>query len=321
MAGWSEGHLQEDGSQGRDGITSIGEDGQGWRSLLSRTYALYRRRFWAFFRMAFLPGFLAYLFSQAARFWIRPFLRPLLDRLLVPRGSIYDLDRLLNPPLYTYFLNTGNILAFLEGTFYWFLSAFLLAAVATEVLDSEESSGVLADSYTRARDRLGPIFVVSLLVWTCYTVSRVTAGFAVGRIILRFQLGPLSASALFLLPGALICGLLSRLGLAIPALINDLGSSFSSAVRTSVRKTENWEPFFILFVIKSAIAGYAVFWLANRGLDWLWQRGIVNATLDPWVSRIIYICITAALETPLFIAFSILYRDTITGKQSLPAAG
>jgi len=291
MAGWGEGHLQESGGQGGSGINSPAEEGLGWSSLLSRTYGLYRKQFWTFFRMAFLPGFLAYLFSQVSLFWMRPFLRPILNRgLFHISGSTYgDLRNLLNPPSYTYFLNTENVLGFVDGIVYWVLSAFLFAAVAAEVLAGEESSTVLADSFTQARARLGPIFAVSLLVWTCYAVSRVTASFAVFPIIFRFQPGPLIGYALFNLPIVLICGLLSRLGPAIPELIDDPAITFSSAVRNSVRKTENWEPFFMLLVVKSAIAAYAFYWVAARGLDWLWQRGILTATFNPWVSRIVYI--------------------------------
>jgi len=305
-------------------LNGPGEEKLNWSTLLGRTYGLYRERFWRFFKMAFLPGLFAYLFSQAARFWIRPFLRPLLLRLLTHpfprRGSIEDFGKFLDPPWYTYFLNPGNTLAFVEGTAYWFLSAFLFAAVASEVLAGEENSRVLADSYTRARERIGAIFLVSLLVWTSFDVSRLIGNFAVGRIIARLELGELSSAFLLVLTNVLICGLLARLGLAIPSLIDDPASSFSSAVRTSVRKTENWEPFFMLFLIKSAVGGYALYWLANRGLDWVWQHGLLTAALDPWVSRIVYISIAGALETPLFIAFCLLYRDSKRGRQdAVPA--
>jgi hypothetical protein len=118
----------------------------------------------------------------------------------------------------------------------------------------------------------------------------------------------------------LICGLLSRLGLAIPLLIDDPGSSLSSALRNSIRKTEDWEPFFMLFLIKSAIAGFAFYWLADQALSWLWQRSILTATLYPWVAPLVYISLAAALETPLFIAFSILYREKTRPKEEVISA-
>lgn len=308
MAGWSESHLQEEGGQSGFGIGPQKER-LGRSSLLSHAYGLYRRRFWIFFRIAFLPGLLAYLFSQASRFWIRPRLQPLLLQWLTPQLSLHDLRSLHAAPWYSFFVNPGTVLAFLDGIAYWFLSAFLFAAVATEILGGEKGPEIPRDAYTRARERIAPVFVVSLLVWTCFTACRLVARFAVWKIAIRFSMRPLAGNALFILPTVLLCGLLSRLGLAIPGLMDDSPRPLSAAVRASVFRTENWEPFFMIFVVKSAIAGYALYWLANHALDWLVAREILSATLDPWVSRVVYISIAGAIETPLFIAFSLLFRD------------
>jgi hypothetical protein len=72
MAEWGEGHLQESGGQSGLGVTTPGEVKPSWGSLLAQTYGLYRRRFWAFFRMALLPALLAYSFGQVARLWLEP---------------------------------------------------------------------------------------------------------------------------------------------------------------------------------------------------------------------------------------------------------
>ena len=66
----------------------------------------------------------------------------------------------------------------------------------------------------------------------------------------------------------------------------------------------------MMFLAKSAILVLAFIWLENHGLDWLWQRGVLTQTTYPWAARAFYICIAAALESPLFIAFSLLYRDS-----------
>jgi hypothetical protein len=263
---------------------------------------------------AFLPALLAYLFGQAVRIWIRPLVR------LDPSSREW-IEKLLHSHWYDYFLNAANAVSFVEGAVYWLLSAFLFAAVAGKVLGDQVDARPLSDAYTTARQRIGPIFVVSLVSWTCYMACRLVASRAVWTIIDQFHLGAISGTVLFVLPSVLICGLLSRMGLAIPWLIDDPASSFSSAVRNSFRKTENWEPFFMLFVIKSAIAAYALYWLANQGLGWLWQRGILTPGLDPWVTQLVYISLAAALETPLFIAFSILYGETtVREEESVSAA-
>ena len=300
MAGRDSSDLQEVAGQSGIGVTT-GPRTLGWNDLLLRTYSLYRERFWVFFRMAFLPASLAYLFTQIWRIWVRPPLKSAVARLLLPK--------LEHSPWYIYFLAPQNVAGVLESVFYWLLSAFLFAAVAARVLAEEETkTRHLADAYSVARQRLGPILIASLLAWTCYTISRLIASFAVLRIVERFNLGSVSSTVLFYLPWILICGLLSRIGLVIPRLIDNRRDSLVSAIRTSIRQSEDWEPFFMLFVLKSAILGYALYWLARNGLEWLWQKRLLSDALDLWVYRLVYISIAAALETPLFIAFSLLYR-------------
>jgi hypothetical protein len=267
--------------------------------------------------MAFLPASLAYLFAQIWRIWIRPPLKSALARLLLPK--------LEHPPWYIYFLapQNENVAGVLESVVYWLLSAFLFAAVAARVLAEEETeTRHLADAYSVARQRLGPILIASLLAWTCYTISRLIAGFAVWGIIERFHLGSVSSAVLFYLSVVLICGLLSRIGLVIPRLIDHPKDSLASAIRSSIRQSEDWEPFFMLFVLKSAMLGYALYWLARNGLEWLWQKGVLSDALDLWVYRLVFISIAAALETPLFIAFSLLYRAKTrpAPEDALPAA-
>jgi hypothetical protein len=76
----------------------------------------------------------------------------------------------------------------------------------------------------------------------------------------------------------------------------------------------------MLFVIESAIIGYVLFWLDQYGLDSLWKRGVLTDTLAPWVIRLVYISIAAALETLFFICLSLLYREKTAGQDEvLPA--
>jgi hypothetical protein len=79
-----------------------------------------------------------------------------------------------------------------------------------------------------------------------------------------------------------------------------------------VRQSENCEPFFIVFLAKAAIIGYAAYWLVNLGLINLLDRGMLRPETYPWIQSMLYICIGAMAESPLFIAFSLLYRDTKT---------
>jgi hypothetical protein len=284
------------------------EKSLSWADLLTRTYRLYRDWFWLLFRLALLPAIAAYFFSFMMRVFVRPALREFMP---FPFG-LHD-----NPYRYWAFWDTVR---FAEGGIYWLISAFFFAAVAAPLVADEADTSPLADGFSKARRRLGAVVAVCLLSWTSFYVSALIGKYAVWRIVDHLHFGTISETVLFALPSVLIAGLLSRLGLAIPDLMNNPEISVSQAIRNSLKKTENWEPFFMVFLIKSAILGYSAYWLANRGLYWLGGHGILTAAFDPWVSRLVYICIAAALESPLFIAFTLLYRESPINQEAAPPA-
>jgi hypothetical protein len=63
MAGWSEGHLPESGSEGSLGVSTSQPTHLAWSSLLARTYSLYQKRFAKLFLISLPPAFLAYFFQ------------------------------------------------------------------------------------------------------------------------------------------------------------------------------------------------------------------------------------------------------------------
>ncbi len=210
----------------------------------------------------------------------------------------------------------------LEGACYWALSGFFFAAVASNILRDEGDTMLpLSDGYTKARRRVGLVVTVSLLCWTLFWFGRMVFNFSVVRVLGR---SPLSTHAyvmnvIFAAVTLLLAGLLSRLGLTIPDLMHNPKAMLRQALSVSVKKTENWELFFTVFLIKSALLGFGLYWLGTQGLDWLWRRGALNATTFPWAARVVYISLAAALESPLFIAFSVLYRETrFTQEDALP---
>ena len=66
----------------------------------------------------------------------------------------------------------------------------------------------------------------------------------------------------------------------------------------------------MFFLTKSAIVGYAVYWLTERGFAQLWQRIPISESVYYWVTWAVYVCLFAMLESPLFIAFSLLYSES-----------
>ena len=265
-----------------------------WSRLLTQSYGLYRRRFWTFFRMALLPGFLAILFRSA-------------EQALLQQHMGRGRWGTLSPS--EWLLITGFSLA--EQAFYWSMSAFFFAAVASNVMGNEsDQTALVSDSYTAARNRLGAVLSVGLLVLLCFLVGRGVLLFAVFQIVQHMKdTTGLAANLAFALPILLLAGILCRFGLAVPELMGNAKLSIRQAIRNSVRRSEGWELFFMVFLLKAALLAYAMSWLRNLGLAWLYEHGALSVALYPWAAQLVTVAIAALLEPPLFIAFSILHRE------------
>jgi hypothetical protein len=260
-----------------------------WNVLLLRSYRLYQEKFWKLFRIALLPALLAYLWRYLYRVELRS---------IFPSNKLFPLQ---------------IVWGWLDGAFYWIVSAFFFAAIAAMIVaERNEDSPAISDAFTRARARIGALTAVALLCWTIFWLGRMVATYALWGALDRLQLQPdfYASVAIFSIPSLMLAGLLARLALTIPVLMDKPAVSLKEALRTSMQKTEGWELFFMMFLAKSAILGFTIVWLGNHGLDWLWQRGVLTRITYPWAARAFYICVAAALESPLFIAFSILYRDS-----------
>jgi hypothetical protein len=277
-----------------------------WTSLLTQSYGLYRERFWTLFRIALLPALLVYLWRYGYRLAVHE---------LAVRGWISFRSG-----------GFGLLLAsgWVDGAFYWVVSSFFFAAVATTVLaGAEQEKPAISDAFTQARERFGALCAVAVLCWTVFWLGRAATVFALWSVMdrLRMRPGYYGIMLIAAISVLLLAGLLSRLGLVVPVLMDKPAASLKEALRISIRKTEGWEPFFMMFLAKSAILGYGFYWLGGYGLDWLWQHGTLNQTTYPWAAQTLYISLAAALESPLFIAFSILCREsTVPHEDALSAA-
>lgn len=263
--------------------------------LLKESYRLYGEKFWTLFRIALVPALLAYLWHYFFRFvalqmsaagWIGFKSGKL--ALVIAMGWIGD-------------------------AFYWIVSSFFFAAVAATLLGvAGKENPAISDAFTQARARIGTLTTVALLCWTVFWLGRAVAGYAMMGALdrLHFNPGFYVMVAILSIPSVLLAGLLARLSLTVPVLVDKPTASLKEALRTSVEKTEGWELFFMMFLVKSTILVLGLNWLVNHGLDWLWQRHLLTQTTYPWLARALYIYIAATVESPMFIACSILYRDS-----------
>ena len=154
------------------------------------------------------------------------------------------------------------------------------------------------------------------------TIAAIPITFLLTSIMKRF--GTESALpwavVVVVLPWIVIAGLLSRFALAIPLLMENESITVREAIRSSVRKTDGWEFFFMLFLAKSAILGYAIYWVAEYGFGQLWEHTSLGESAYYWITWAFYTCLAAMLESPLFIAFSILHRELKTKSEDAVAA-
>ena len=148
--------------------------------------------------------------------------------------------------------------------------------------------------------------------WTLFYIGRTTSSFAVWRFLDIFHIGLRNfwvTTCALTVPILLLAGLLSKFGLAIPELMHNPSSPILNALKKSLKETEGWEVFFMMFLAKSAAIGYGIYWIAGQGIDLLWQHWALNPNGFSSVQQSVYIFIAAVVETPLFIAFSVLYIE------------
>lgn len=267
-----------------------------WRSLLAATYSIYQKQFWPLFGIGFPAALLTYLFTLLKR---RLLLLAFQHGLLKPFGW------------YWIFL---IVVTFVAGAVYWSLNTIFFAGIAGKLIDNDDDEPeAVSDAYSRVRKRIPALLMVALLTWTAFELARMVVGLALETLLDRVHFFPgslLAPYVIFGLPVVVIAALVSRVALAVPELIDDPSISPLRAIRNSITKTENWEPFFIFFLIKTGIVGYGVYWVAQRGFDWLWAHTSISESAYYWVTWGVYVCLFAILESPLFIAFCVLYRES-----------
>jgi hypothetical protein len=151
--------------------------------------------------------------------------------------------------------------------------------------------------------------VVALLAWTVFFIGRSSLKAALVYLMRRVHVNSWIETGVIDVFLLALAGLVARWGLAIPALMHDPKISIRKALRTSVQRTEDWETFFMFFLAKAGVSAYLAYWLVQQGMHWAWRHTYMNATTYLGIEWALYICLAAALESPLFIAFSVLHQE------------
>lgn len=276
-----------------------------WSSVLHRSYMLYAKNFWAYFRIALLPIGLAYLVRYVSRQAYRQIL------------TSYHLDRLTNfSQAYLVF----SLYNWITGAAYWIISAFFCAAIAATFHRNQTRALAVFDAYTLPRHRIGAVVTIARLAWTVFFIGKSSLTLALMYLLPRIHVNNAWIhEAVIDVVLLALASLVARWGLAIPALMHAPEISIREGLRTSSRKTENWEPFFMFFLAKTAIAAYIAYWMIDQAMDWAWRHISMSARVYTWLDWTLYICLAAALESPLFIAFSVLHQESSAEPQAAAA--
>jgi hypothetical protein len=193
----------------------------------------------------------------------------------------------------------------------WLASCVSFAAICRAV--RQVGAGVIPsskDSFAAVRARLGPLFRLSLSLYFLL-LALCTVALILGMGLLWMlgrrhghpsQLGIMLAS--FTAVG-LVSLVLSRFGLAVPALVLD-NYGVAKALFRSDELTEGTWLILAALLAKSLIGGYLVgmfpFWLASRI-----PAGAVLPSWFPWLLDAVSVASVIVFEPVMFIGFALLY--------------
>lgn len=169
-----------------------------------------------------------------------------------------------------------------------------------------------SDCFIEVRRRMGPFLRLSLMLFLLCAVAMALSGFFSASIFWlchRYGVHPslLITQVLSFSFMGLILLVLSRFGLAMPALIID-DCRLAQALFRSDELTEGKWIVLAILLAKSLIGGYIAgmlpFWLAG----WLWPY----LRLPWWSLSIASVAAVIAIEPYMFIGFAMLYTKTST---------
>jgi hypothetical protein len=192
----------------------------------------------------------------------------------------------------------------------WFLGCFTLAAIATVVngLDgAERGEAWRSDSYQKAQEHFGPLFLTALLTFCAFLAGMAVVEFvefAVIRVVgwtrfSRFNLGATLAGY------AVVASVISWLGMAIPLILSGRVGVWK-ALKRSVKLSNRYEGFLFLLVVESMAGTYVAWYAVHYGLQFLFPPVLRNASWYGWLVYFVSILASAAAQPPMFIGFSLL---------------
>lgn len=209
------------------------------------------------------------------------------------------------------------------GSFFisWFLGCFALAAIATVTsgLNKGEQNDVwVSDSFQRARERIGPLFMAAILTFGIFLAGMAVAEFILFAVIravgwARFSRYNYWANSI----GYVVVGsVVSWFGMAIPLILAE-GTGVWSALKRSVKISDGYEIFLFLLICESVIGSYVAWYGVSYGLAFLFPSQLRYTEWYGWLVYFVTIFASAAVQPPMFIGFSLLASEQSADSQLL----
>jgi len=205
----------------------------------------------------------------------------------------------------------------------WMVFSFCFGAICSAVRQTEV--GIIPSvpgSFAVVRERMGSLLCLSLLLFLLLLVVEAVAGLAgAGTLwVLHQRQSHVSSFSIYVVSfGFVSVGLLllSRFGLAIPALVLD-NCRVGQAIFRSDELTEGKWLTLAVLLAKSIMGGYAAgmlpFWLAS----WIRASTPLPAWF-PWALTVASFAGVTVVEPTMFIGFALLYLRTSASPSSIDA--
>jgi hypothetical protein len=218
----------------------------------------------------------------------------------------------------------AGLLRYSSFFFSWFLGCFGLAAIATVAngLNEVEQNGVwISDSFQRAREHFGGLFLAAIVTFSMYLAGMAAIEFilfSLMRVVgwARFSRFNYGATLIGML---VVASMVSWFGMAIPLILaEDIG--VWAALKKSVKISNGYEIFLSLLIAESLVGSYVAWYAAHFGLTFLFPIQFRYTPWYGWLEYFVAILASAAVQPPVFIGFSLLAGAEQANPSALPCA-
>jgi hypothetical protein len=206
-----------------------------------------------------------------------------------------------------------SVLFRVAGYFFaWFVGCFALGAISSALRSlnqPQDDADFLRDGYREARAHLLPLFAVASTTFAIALAgyAAIVLGGAAAGIAGKEHAVATSYIGATLI-AILVLAVLSWFGMAIPAVLGEKLYAWP-AIKRSLKLTDGYEGYLLFLVLESVLASYSGYYLLRYAVGLLLSRYSLNWDWMQWLVFGVAIAVSAAVQPPMYIGFSLLHRE------------